>query len=108
LWQLAATKPPLTFDLALFECLASNLNMLRSATFIMLCALVFVVYYEIASHKKLTLLAVGCIFFTYCLLAWERGVFVYHYGVPIIGHFFEKPEYQAKYYVELEPKKSLF
>jgi hypothetical protein len=32
MWQLAASKPPQTFDLALFEYLASNLNMLQSAT----------------------------------------------------------------------------
>jgi len=29
-----------------------------------------------------------------------------HYGVPIIGHFFEKPEYNAKYRVEIEPENS--
>lgn len=25
-----------------------------------------------------------------------------HYGQPIIGHFFEKPEYKAKYFAEAE------
>ena len=29
-----------------------------------------------------------------------------HYGQPIIGHFFEKPEYKAKYFAEAEPLSS--
>ena len=29
-----------------------------------------------------------------------------HFGQPIIGHFFEKPEYKAKYFAEVEPELS--
>ena len=33
-------------------------------------------------------------------------MYVIHFGVPIVGHFFEKPEYDAKYQVEIEPENS--
>ena len=33
------------------------------------------------------------------LLSWVKGAYVIHYGVPIVGHFLEKPEYDAKYRV---------
>jgi len=49
---------------------------------------------------------IGCLAFAYFLLSWERNMYVVHYGVPIIGHFFEKPEYNAKYRVEIKPENS--
>jgi hypothetical protein len=41
----------------------------------------------------------GCLIFICCLLAWERNVFIQHYGVPVIGHFLEGWEYDARYHV---------
>ncbi len=41
------------------------------------------------------------------LLSWEKSVYVEHYGVPIVGHFFEKPECNAKYRVEIQPEKAI-
>ena len=49
---------------------------------------------------------IGCLAFGYFLLSWEKDTYVIHYGVPIIGHFFEKPEYDAKYRVEIEIENS--
>jgi hypothetical protein len=42
----------------------------------------------------------GCAVFAFCILTWERNTLVRHYGVPVIGHFFERPQYDARYYVE--------
>jgi hypothetical protein len=72
----------------------------------LVCALITIACVEAFLEKKLTILTIGCGFFVYCLLTWERSVFVQHYGVPIIGHFFEKPEYDAQYYLELQPENS--
>lgn len=49
---------------------------------------------------------IGCLAFGYFLLSWEKDAYVEHYGVPIVGHFFEKPEYHAKYLVEIEPENA--
>ncbi len=65
--------------------------------------LVFTASAERFRKKKMTSLAIGCLAFGFCLLIWEKGAYVEHYGVPIIGHFFEKPEYQAKYKVKISP-----
>jgi hypothetical protein len=72
----------------------------------LLCILAFTVSVEWFRKKRTTTLVIGCLAFIYFLLAWEKNCFVVHYGVPIVGHFFEKPEYDTKYRVELEPENS--
>jgi hypothetical protein len=62
--------------------------------------LITVVGIELFQRRSINPWVLGCGFFAYCLLSWERNIFVQHYGVPIIGHFFERPEYDARYYVE--------
>lgn len=57
-------------------------------------------------QKAMTPLAVGLLAFGYFLLSWEKSTYVEHYGVPIIGHVLEKPEYHAKYQVEVRPEDS--
>jgi len=51
-------------------------------------------------------LLIGTLAFGYFLLSREKGSYVIHYGVPIVGHFLEKPEYDAVYRVEIEPENS--
>ncbi len=68
--------------------------------------LVFTSFVESFREKTATPLVIGCLAFGYFLLSWEKNTYVEHYGVPIIGHFFEKPEYHAKYRVEIEPENS--
>lgn len=72
----------------------------------LLGAIVFTASVEFYRRRTATLLLVGCLLFAYFLLSWEKHAYVIHYGVPIIGHFFEKPEYDAKYRVEIEPENS--
>lgn len=67
--------------------------------------LVFTASIEFYRKRTATLL-VGCLACGYFLLSWERDTYVIHYGVPVIGHFFEKPEYDAKYRVEIELENS--
>ena len=73
---------------------------------VLLCILAFTASVEFFRKKTPKTLVIGCLAFVYFLLAWEKNTYVVHYGVPIVGHFFEKPEYHAKYRVELEPKNS--
>ncbi len=68
--------------------------------------LVFTVSIEFYRKRTATPLLIGCLAFGYFLLSWERDTYVIHYGVPIIGHFFEKPEYDARYRVEIELENS--
>ncbi len=58
---------------------------------------------EFYKRRTATPLVIGCIAFAYFILAWEKNMYVIHYGVPILEHFFEKPEYDAKYRVEISP-----
>jgi len=57
-------------------------------------------------EKKLTPLVIGCFAFVYFLFGWQKVALIEHYGVPIIGHFLEKPNFKARYYVEVEPESS--
>ncbi len=68
---------------------------------VLLIALVFTASVELYRRRAVTRLLIGCLGFTCFLLAWEKNTYVIHYGVPIIGHFLEKPEYNAKYRVEI-------
>jgi hypothetical protein len=88
-WPLAATH---LLGFWLFTCVAA----------ILLCGLITVLCVDLFLTKQLTLLVIGCGFLIYFLLSWEHQIFVQHYGVPIIGHFFERPEYDARYYVDAE------
>lgn len=68
--------------------------------------LVFTASVEYFRKKTATPLLIGCLAFGYFLLSWEKNMYVIHYGVPIVGHFFEKPEYDAKYRVEINPENT--
>jgi hypothetical protein len=72
----------------------------------LLCGLAFTASVEIFRKKAATPLVYQCLFFVCFLLTWEKNTCVFHYGVPVIGHFFEKPEYRAQYRVEVEPENS--
>jgi len=67
---------------------------------------VFTASVEFYRKRTATPLIVGCLVFGYFLLSWEKNTYVVHYGVPVVGHFFEKPEYNAMYRVEVEPENS--
>lgn len=69
----------------------------------LLVALAFSASAEFYKRRTATPLVIGCIAFAYFILAWEKNMYVIHYGVPILEHFFEKPEYDAKYRVEISP-----
>ena len=89
-WPLAATH---LLGFWLFTCVVA----------ILLCGLITVSCVDLFLKKQATPLVIGCGIFIYCLLSWEHHVFVQHYGVSIIGHFFERPEYDARYYVDAQP-----
>ena len=72
----------------------------------LICILITITVVDLYQNRQLTPLALGCAVFVFGLLSWERRTFVVHYGVPIIGHFFEKPEYDAKYYVQVKREGS--
>lgn len=57
-------------------------------------------------EKSISTRAIGCFAFTYFLFVWQKNALVEHYGVPIIGHFLEKPNFEAQYYVEVEGEGS--
>ncbi|NLZ06600.1 MAG: hypothetical protein GXY19_15655 [Phycisphaerae bacterium] len=73
---------------------------------VLLVALAFIVSVESYRHRTITASLALCLVFAYFLLVWEKSVYVIHYGVPIIGHFLEKPEYDARYRVEITPEDS--
>lgn len=73
---------------------------------VLLFILITIIGVEVFRHRNLTGWIFGCSVFAYCLLSWEQQVFVQHYGVPIIGHFFERPEYDARYYVQAQRDNS--
>ena len=54
-----------------------------------------------ALNKTLTPRAIGCAIFVWLLYGWQKSAFVEHHGVPIIGHFLEKPKFNAQYYVRV-------
>lgn len=72
----------------------------------LLIVLAFSASVEFYKKRAISQLAIGCIVFAYFLLAWEKNMYVIHYGVPIIDHFFEKPEYDAKYRVTISQSYS--
>jgi hypothetical protein len=67
---------------------------------LLLFFLITVIGIELFQRRGVNRWVIGCAVFVYGLLSWERHMFVQHYGVPIIGHFFERPEYDARYYVK--------
>jgi hypothetical protein len=73
---------------------------------LLLFFLITVVGIELFQRRRINGWVIGCGLFVYCLLSWEHHMFVRHYGVPIIGHFFERPEYDARYYVQAERESS--
>jgi hypothetical protein len=67
---------------------------------------IFISCVEYFRKRNLSPLIVGCLVFSYFLVCWEKNMYVEHYGVPIIGHFLEKPNYYTKYRVEISPDNS--
>lgn len=74
--------------------------------FIIFLVLSITISIEIYKKRKITTFLIGFIVFAGFLLYMEKDVFVIHYGVPIIGHFFEKPEYNAKYRINVQSENS--
>jgi hypothetical protein len=79
------------------------LTVLNIPLFLLLCVIIVV---EVYKNRTTTGLVLGCTVFAYAVLLWQKSEYVAHYGVPIMGHFLEKPEYDAKYRVEVEPENS--
>ncbi len=77
-----------------------------AVVFFLVAVFIFISSVEYFRKKNLSPLIIGCLAFSYFLLSWERNMYVEHYGVPIIGHFLEKPEYHTKYRVEISPDNS--
>lgn len=73
---------------------------------ILVCLIAFTVSVEYYRMKTVTPLIIGCLLFGFFLLVWEKNTFVIHYGVPVVGHLFEKPKYDAIYRVEVGPEDS--
>jgi hypothetical protein len=76
---------------------------------IVIALVIFLIYtasVEYYRRRTWTSLMIGCLVFTFVLLVWEKDAYVIHHGVPVIGHFLEKPEYDAIYQVEIEPEDS--
>ncbi len=73
---------------------------------LLICVCVFTASVEFARKNTATPLAIACLAFAYFLASWEKNSYVVHYGVPIVGHFLEKPEYHAKYRVEVARERS--
>jgi len=99
-WILWIGHRPLASDYLLGFFLFSGVVIL------LLGILAYTASIEYFHRKKATSLVFGCLAFSYFLLCWEKNTYVEHYGVPIIGHFFEKPEYLATYRVEVAPEDS--
>lgn len=77
-----------------------------AVVFFLVAFLIFITCIEYFRKKNLSPLIIGCLAFCYFLISWEKNMYVEHYGVPIIGHFLEKPEYHTKYRVEIAPDNS--
>jgi len=73
---------------------------------VLVIVIVYTASVEVYRKRVATPLLVGCLLFGYFLLRWEKNLYAIHYGVPIIGHFLEKPEYDAQYRVEIESDAS--
>jgi hypothetical protein len=54
-------------------------------------------------RRKFSPLILGMCVLMYSFLGLLRTGYSQHYGVPIIGHFFERPEYSARYMVAASP-----
>jgi hypothetical protein len=54
---------------------------------------------ELYRRRDLSPLVIGMGCIVYFFLSWLKMGYCHHYGVPIIGHFFERPEYSARYMV---------
>lgn len=74
--------------------------------FFLVAVFIFISSVEYFRKRNLSPLVIGCLAFSYFLLCWEKNMYVEHYGVPIIGHFLEKPDYYTKYRVEISPDNS--
>jgi len=62
--------------------------------------------FECIKNKTITMIAIGSFLFTLFLFNAQKYALSYHFGVPILGHFLEKPEYTALYYIKLQPIES--
>lgn len=51
-------------------------------------------------HKMITPLTIGCLVFIYINVSRQEKRFLQHYGVPIIGHFLEKSNYNTQHQVK--------
>ena len=58
-------------------------------------------------EEEPSVLVVTSIAVSYLLFSWQKKAFVTHHGVPIIGHFLEKPNFDARYYVKVSAPDSM-
>jgi hypothetical protein len=61
---------------------------------------------ELYINKSATNWLIGCLVFSCLILFWEKNAYVHHFGVPIVGHFLEKPEFNTTYRISLTPETS--
>jgi hypothetical protein len=71
-----------------------------SLSLLLFCILT-VIKDAIINRTFITAVILGHVFFGYCMYTWSKGTYTRKYGKEIIGNFFEKPEYKAKYLVKL-------
>ena|GEM_PF-1193975 len=69
----------------------------------LLFLLVTIAIVDVSLQKMIFPRVLGWLVFACILFGWQKRGLVEHYGVPIIGHFLEKPSYNAQYYVEAGP-----
>ena len=69
--------------------------------------LAFTAAMEWLRKREFTPMFIGSLVFIYFLLVWGKNAYVNHYGIPVIGHFFERPQYDTQYGVEVESEHSM-
>lgn len=60
---------------------------------------IVIIAVDLYRTRELSPLVLGMGLLAYSFLSSLRMGYCHHYGVPIIGHFFERPEYSARYMV---------
>lgn len=69
---------------------------------ICLVLVLLVIINEYKTHKEiLPQIAFYHLFLVYFLFAWGKNTYVQHYGNEIIGSYWAKPNFSAKYYVKI-------
>jgi hypothetical protein len=81
----------------------SLLSLLWQVTFsIVLIIYLTIITAELLENRKVTTMAFAAGLVVFLLYSTAKSNFIEIYGVPIIGHPFEKREFNAKYYIQAE------